>query len=135
MQRDTRGSAKRRRDEERSRHVAETSEVADSIARWIMLQTSERPDDFVTEDALLRIMGRFDPREEETMFWKLYHRRLTDRGCTLPAEDGSQRDSAKLARCHAAVTGLKNALNAVASARRTLDEEIDKLVKEMQAPR
>lgn len=123
MSRATRGSCKRRREEELSLHIAETSEVADSLAKWIMLHTSARPDDFVTEDVLLSIMGKFGPGENRTEFLKRYHKLLTETQ-DISRTNYSILHMHKLLRTSAALASVRLALNDVAAARRALDEAI-----------
>jgi RecG-like helicase len=132
MSHTTRGSNKRRREEEQARHVAETSEVADHLVKWIMLHTSERPDDFVTEDALLSIMGKFEPDDDMTIFLKRYHYNLTDN--EVVPKSYPIYHTIKLLRCHGAKEGVKKALTNLARARRELDKEIRNYVKELKAP-
>lgn len=133
MARVTRSSNKRKHEESQAKHIAETSEVGDSISRWIMTQTSARPDDFVAEDVLLRIMGKFKPGDERTVFLKRYHKLLTTPyDQQLDMTGVSMLHHHKILKCLGARDRLRMTLVNVALARKILDAEIIKFVAELK---
>lgn len=129
----TRASEKRRRGEDQERHIAETTEVGDSLCKWIMLNTSGRPDDFLTEDVMLRIMGKFHPADDRTTFLKRYRKNLTDVH-TISATDYSARDLPKLLRCLAAKARVERALSDLVKARIALDVDVKSYIDELKSP-